>query len=148
MFARRLFLISTVALVMTGCGDFTLRNDDGRVALHPVDGYSEDTEVRELVAQVTDLNIEQTPSGVIVHVEGLPPRQGFWAGELIAENRGKPVDGVLTYAFRIAEPYEQTRQGTPHSRRVHVAQFVSNVKLREVRQIRILGEGNSLTARR
>ncbi len=151
MAVRTLLVLSTF-LVLTGCSNFSFSDffggDDDLIALYPEEGFAVDNDLRQAVSQVSDLTIAQAAGGVIIHATGLPSRQGFWAGELIAENDERPVDGVLTYVFRIAEPYTSTRAGTPYSRQVVVAHFVSDVKLQDVTQIRVLGEQNSRSARR
>ena len=149
----RLFLSAAALSALVGCGgigsgNFSLGSNSELVALHPPEGYAEDREYRETIAQVTNLRIEQTPSGVIIHAEGLPPRQGYWDAELVAENNGVPEDGVVTYTFRIAPSAIGTRTGTPYSREVHVAAFMSNVALNGVSQIRVQGANNSRVARR
>ncbi len=103
---------------------------------------------RQLVDQVTVLTIEKTPGGAIIHAVGLPPTQGYWDAELLAENAEKPVNGVLTYQFRIQQPPGFERESTPQSREVVVGHFVSNSKLQGVRQIRVLGARNARSSRR
>ena len=144
----RLFLSLSAVLMLASCGNFTLRNNNGLVILHPVEGYAEDNENREVMDRLLSLRLEPTPSGVIVHATGLPPRQGYWEAELVAENRGRPEDGVLTYTFRAWPSRAGTRTGTPYSREVHVAQFISNAKLARVRQINVVAAQNSMTGRR
>ena len=70
------------------------------VALEPSGGYPDDQDRRIAVAQVTALRIERTTAGVIVHATGLPPRRGYWDAELVAENNGEPVNGVMPAASR------------------------------------------------
>ncbi|HGG05840.1 MAG TPA: hypothetical protein ENK28_10305 [Aliiroseovarius sp.] len=118
------------------------------IQLIPDGGFPEDLDGRILVSQVTDFKVMRNPGGAILQVTGLPPTQGYWDGELVPENNEEPVDGILTYMFRISPPFEPTPAGTPYSRRVIVAHFVSDVKLQGVSQIRIVGENNSRIARR
>lgn len=72
----RLFLSAAALSALVGCGgigsgNFSLGSNSELVALHPPEGYAQDREYRETIAQVTDLRIEQTPpSGVIIHAEG------------------------------------------------------------------------------
>lgn len=105
-------------------------------------------EERGLVSQVISLQIEHTNGGAIIHAVGLPPSQGYWDAELIADNEEKPVNGVLTYKFRIDQPYEFKRASTPVSREVVVGHFVSNIKLQGVKTIRVLGAQNARSSRR
>lgn len=121
---------------------------ESTIALIPQGGFADTTDRRTIVSQVTDMQVLRTPGGAIIQVTGLPPRQGYWNAELVAENGERPVDGVLTYVFRIQEPEVTTGQGAPYTRQVFVAHAVSNVTLAGVRQIRVLGTENSRTARR
>lgn len=123
-------------------------NDDGLVALEPAGGWPEDQDRRLVVDQVTALRIERTTAGAIVHATGLPPRLGYWDAELVPENGGEPEGGVLTYLFRIASPRWATNASTPYARSVEVAAFIPNVKLAQIRAIRVMGAQNSRTAGR
>lgn len=155
----RLFIALSLVLGLAACdGGLNLNPltwfggssspDDRLVALEPSDGYPDDLDRRLVVDQVTKLRIERTTAGAIVHATGLPPRLGYWDAELVAENNGKPVNGVLTYVFRIATPRWATNASTPYARSVEVAAFVSNVTLKDVRVIRVVGERNALSANR
>lgn len=145
------------ALTLTSCG----RIRESRI-LNPFNwfGRSQETQMvaaanpnviadgRLVVAQVTELEIARQPGGAIVRASGLPPTQGWWNTELIADNDGQPVDGVLTYRFVIAKPIGQTRVSTPQSRELTAATYLSDIKLAEVRQIVVLGAENSRSVRR
>lgn len=123
-------------------------SDEELVVLTPEDGYDDSADRRIAVAQVTALRIEKTTSGAIVHATGLPPRQGYWDAELVAENNGEPDGGVLTYVFRIAEPRWRTPTSSPYARSVEVAEFIPNIKLERIRTIRVQGATNVLSSRR
>lgn len=155
----RLFIALSLVLGLAACSDGIDLNpfnwfggpsnpDDELVALEPADGYPDSLDRRLLVDQVTDLRIERTTAGVIVHATGLPPRLGYWDAELVAQNDGEPVNGVMTYEFRIATPRWATRASTPYARKVEVAEFISNVKLKSVRTIKVVGARNARTAGR
>ncbi len=118
------------------------------VALYPEGGFPVDNDPRVVVSEVSELVVLRASGGAIIRATGIPPRQGYWDGELVAENDETPVNGVLTYVFRVAEPFVETRASTPYSRQVIVAHFISDTKLAGVSQIRVLGELNSRTARR
>lgn len=145
-------------LGLTACsgGDFSLNpfnwfskpGEEEWVALEPEEGWDYSQDRRILVSQVTALRIERTTAGVIVHATGLPPRLGYWDAELVAQNDGEPVDGVMVYEFRIATPRWATNASTPRARTVQVAEFISNAALRDVRSIRVVGDTNALNARR
>jgi hypothetical protein len=108
--------------------------------------YTAPTDARPLVAQVLTLKVEPYPGGAIVRATGLPPTQGYWEAELVAQ----PVDdtGRLVYEFRIFPPLVPTAAGTPYSRQVVVAASVSDIKLQEVRSIVVQGAANALSSGR
>lgn len=119
------------------------------VAVEPVDGWpSTDDDPRELVAQITALSVERTTSGGIVHATGLPPKIGYWEAELVAENHGRPVDGVITYRFRIWPPLWEQGTGNEYTRSIDVAAYLSDTELRKVREIKVIGANNVLTVQR
>ena len=150
----RVLITLTLILGLSACETkfnpmnwFSAGRSDG-IVLEPEGGYGGGEDSRELIAQITEFKVLRSPGGAILQVTGLPPRQGYWSAELVAENDERPVDGVLTYTFRISEPATTTPQGTPYSREVFVAHFVSDNQLAGVRRIRIVGASNSMTARR
>jgi hypothetical protein len=154
----------TLSLALAGCAGlrdsrinpfnwFGKSRATDATSLAPEGGYgAAANDFRILVDQVTRLEITSNPEGAIIAAAGLPPTQGWWDAELIAENDGFPVDGVLTYRFVVAEPVAGTavsrRVLTPQSREVTAATFLSNIKLAEVRQIVVTGSGNARTVRR
>lgn len=152
----RILIALSLILSLSACSDGMSLNPKTwfggggpeKVALTPEGGYRDSQDFRIPVQQVTALRIEKTTAGVIVYATGVPPRVGYWDAELIAENNGDPVNGVISYVFRIAEPRWNQPSGAPYARTVHVAQFISNAKLRDVSSVRVTGETNSMTARR
>lgn len=103
---------------------------------------------RLLVAQITDMEVARHPGGAIVRATGLPPTQGWWKADLVAENNGVPVDGVLTYRFVIAQPLGPKPVSTPRSREVTAATHLSDIRLANVTQIVVVGAQNSRVSRR
>lgn len=149
-------LLTASFLALTACGgNVNLNplgwfNSDGvqQVALIPEGGFLDDQESRGLVANVVELQILRAQGGAIIRAKGLPPRLGYWDAELVPENFERPENGVLTYMFRITEPYYRTQTGRPKQREVYVGQFVSDIRLQGVRTIRVVGANNSRTASR
>ena len=109
---------------------------------------AQNADPRPLIDQVTRLEVRATPTGAIVAAAGLPPTQGWWDAELVAENDGKPVDGVLTYRFVVMQPPYAARVSTPQSREVTAGAALSTFDLAEVRRIVVAGERNSLSSSR
>lgn len=101
---------------------------------------------RPLVPQVTRLVVDPHPSGAIVRVTGLPPRQGWYDAALL---RVPGTEGdVLAYQLRAYRPHYRTSVSTPQSRELVVATFVSTDRLSGIREIRVSGELNALSSRR
>lgn len=104
---------------------------------------------RPLVAQVSGLAIDPTPGGIIIRATGLPPTNGWWEGDLVVQTPdGTPVNGVLSFEFRIAPPLAKATPGTPRTREITVGQFVSNQQLAGVTTIEVIGQGNRRSVRR
>ncbi len=141
-----------LCMVLAGCGGFR----DSR--LNPFNWFGRSQEVekvalptapqdrRALVQQVVTLHVEEVSGGAIVRATGLPPTQGYWDAELVPQ----PVDenGRLVLDFRVFPPVETMRAGTPPSREVVVALYLSNYKLDSIREIVVQGETNARAARR
>jgi hypothetical protein len=103
---------------------------------------------RPLVQQVTALDVARQPGGAIVRASALPPTQGWWEAELLPENDGIAVDGVLTYRFVVKQPLEATRSSTPQSRELTAAVYLSDIRLQDVRKIVVQGASNSMSTSR
>ncbi len=150
----RLILALTLLGVLAGCA----RVAESR--FNPFNWFGRSQEVqtvapgeipqdpRPLVDQVTELVIERVPGGAIVRARGLPQTQGYYDGALVSETRNAPVDGVLTYQFRVVPPAEPQRVSTPRSREIVVARFLSDQALQGVRSIRVEAASNARAARR
>lgn len=102
---------------------------------------------RPLVPQITALVVERTPGGAIIRATGLPPTQGWYGAALVSATDG-PENGVLSYSFRAIPPATVTRTSTQQSREMTAAVFVSDIILRDVRIIRVLGGQNIRSVRR
>lgn len=152
----RIISVLTLGLALSGCGSvnplnwFGPKDDVELVVLEPEEGWNalEAADYRGPVAQVTSLKIERASAGVLIRAVGLPPKLGYWDAELVAENGGEPVKGVMTYTFKIAPPPWRTSNARPAQREVTVAKYVSDITLADVRTIRVVGAKNSLSARR
>ncbi|MFE3837469.1 hypothetical protein [Pseudogemmobacter sonorensis] len=101
---------------------------------------------RSLVSTVLSMEVDRLSSGAIVRATGLPPSQGYWDAELVAQ----PVteSGTLVLEFRIFPPVAPQPQGTQVSREVVVATHLSNIRLRDVREIVVQGAENARAVRR
>ncbi len=101
---------------------------------------------RALVAQVTALKVEPYPGGAIVRATGVPPTQGYWEAELVAQ----PLDdqGRLVFEFRVFPPVVPAAAGTPYSRQITVAAALSTIRLQGVNAIVVQGAGNALSSGR
>lgn len=138
-----------VALLLAACGESRLNpfnwfggsTEEDTVAVVEVV-----TDPRPLVAEVTALTIDRTPTGAIVRARGLPPTQGWWAAELVPVETEDPADVV--YEFRVVPPPAATPVSTPRSREIVVAAFIPNLQLAQVRRITVRGQNSARTSGR
>lgn len=145
-----------LTLTLSGCGfgqsrlnPFNWFGSSQQVAtLEPTDGYpAVEGDTRGMVAQVTALEIKRTLDGAIVTAHGLPPTQGFWDAELVPDDKGRPVDGVITYHFLLREPPVGSpaagRVMTPESREIVAGAFINTTRLANTSKIVVIAAGNS-----
>ncbi|MDE0589373.1 hypothetical protein OU789_05500 [Halocynthiibacter sp. C4] len=146
--------LATCALFLAGCSSVSDSNynplnwfdgDSSDQQLEPEEGYVTVTDPRNLIADVRELRIEPTQGGVVVAAMGMPPTQGYYRADLISPTNNIPENGTLTLEFRAAKPPTQQPVSTELSREVWVAYFLSNIELRNIRQIRVVGANNSRT---
>ncbi len=114
-------------------------------------GLERPADPRPLVDQVTAMTVEAIPGGAILRATGLPPTQGFWLAELvrvdtILETTGADGTvtrvrdtGVLVFDFRLAPPPYQALPGTPVSREIEVATYLTVNDLAGVSRIVVRG---------
>ena len=130
----------------------------GRSRLNPFNWFGRGEEIaavtpegavvdpRPLVPQVIRLEVESNAEGAIIRVAGLPPRQGWYDAALVRVPTAEP--DVLSYQLRAQPASDATLASTPPSREIVVAAFVSDQRLRGIREIRVSGALNALAARR
>lgn len=156
-FSAPVFTVPLLCLALSACGNggsslnpLTWFQSSGpeKVALIPEGGFEDRSDQRFLVAQVTSLTSMKTPNGIILKATGLPPRLGYWDASMVPLNGGDPVDGVLTFEFRISEPQYRTNDGAPQQREIYVGKFLSERALREVKTLRVVAAGNTRSLRR
>jgi len=92
--------------------------------------------------------VERNQGGVIVHAMGLPPTQGYHDAELVVQNGGIPVKGVLSFEFRAAPPPQPAAVSTQRSREVLVGLYLTNQQLDGVRRIEVIAARNRRTVSR
>jgi len=149
---RALPLILAVAVALPGCArlaesQLNPLNWFGRsvpsAAQGPLvpEGASATYDLRQPVAQVTDMAVEPTVSGAILRATGIAPGQGWFNAQLVETSR---ADGVLTYEFRAeAPPAPGAGQQS-----VIVARSIDAANLEGISVIRVQGQTNAREARR
>ncbi len=147
-------------LVLAGCqsrynpgnwGWFSNSSDTPTLA--PNKGYPSDVDPRPLVSQVVEMQVDQVPGGAVVTAVGLPPRQGYWAADLVSTYKSEAgkiasKDGVIQLEFRVVPPRQQTNVVNTASRELTAGAFISDQSLGGVRQIRVIGQNNQRTSSR
>ncbi|MCC5988542.1 MAG: hypothetical protein JJT95_12735 [Pararhodobacter sp.] len=79
---------------------------------------------------------------------GVGPPRGGYSPALVAENNGRPVNGVLTYRFVASPPGTAQETGSERARTVTAAATISEITLEQVARIVVAGEGNSRSVNR
>ncbi len=90
------------------------------------------------VDNVVSMTIEKLPTGAIIHVIGVSRQQGAYDVRLTSDNKGEPVNGVLTFKLKAVQPLDQP-QGPQQARTLHAGRFVSNSDLENSSLIQIIG---------
>ncbi|OWU70628.1 hypothetical protein ATO1_23865 [Phaeobacter sp. 22II1-1F12B] len=159
----RKFLILLLAsgLVLSACGNGARRAareaaiaESGGNPLIPAErngmfSKPEEVDTSVLIGTISELRIERTLSGAIVHVTGVADRQGAYRAELRPEDPDLlATDGVLSFAFRVRYPVDPTPIGSTATRTVYEAFSLSSGTLQNVRTIRVTGAQNSMQANR
>lgn len=149
----RLIVVLSIASLMASCSTirqsrvnpFNWFGNESR-EVETTGAVKKSSDGRQLVMQVTDLSSEPVPTGLIVRATGLPPTQGWWEAALVP----RPIDenGRLVLEFRISAPLEPTATSTQASREVVVARYLTNARLRDVREIVVEGATNARALRR
>lgn len=99
-----------------------------------------------LVDQVTDIDVNRIPTGMIVIATGEPLREGAFDIRLLRVNPDGAVNGILEYTINAYQPADFGR-GTENTRLVQAAVFISNADLVDVREVRIQAARNSRSFR-
>lgn len=150
-----LLAVMTALLILPACGKVRASRFNPFnwsrpevTTLAPKDGYQVTPDYRQLVDQVLTVAVEPMPGGAIVRASGLPPTQGYWQAELVAENNGEPVDGVLTLRFVVYPPPDPTPSSTQFSREITVGLFLADQQLAKISRITVQGQKTALSVRR
>ena len=96
---------------------------------------------------VQNVVIDKSAGGAIVTATGVSLRQGAFDVRLLPENRGIPIDGMLTFTMRAVQR-DDTPQGPEQTRRVSAGRFVSGKTLDNVRGVQVLSQTTTITSRR
>ncbi len=110
--------------------------------------YAERTgDVRPLVEEVLELHVEQVPGGALVRARGRTLMQGYWQPALRVSREDSDND-TLGFRFIAMPPPEDLPEGTPESREILVAQFLSFEVIEGVRDIVVIARTNRRSVRR
>ncbi|MCB1370272.1 MAG: hypothetical protein H6896_05125 [Rhodovulum sp.] len=95
-----------------------------------------------------DAVVDQGLYGLILRVYGVAPTQGYYAGDLLAENGGEPdAAGVLAYQLVAVPPDVVEAVGPTRTREIEAALFIPALALKKVKTVRITGADQVRTLR-
>jgi hypothetical protein len=97
------------------------------------------------IDKLSTLVVDEVPGGLLVQVTGMAQKTGFYNGQLIPLDSADPT--VRGYRFDIIQPAD-TVGGSPASRTLSVAVYLTNQDLEAIRVIRVRGANNTLIKRR
>ena len=144
-------LLLAMAVALSGCGavgesrfnplNWSFGRSSGPAAV-PVAV----ADTRPSVPAVTGLVVEPTRGGAVIRATGLAGRQGWHGAELVQV--ASPAPGILAYRFVAEPPAGPTPVGPDRTRTLTAADWRSSAALSGVREIRVSGAANAVTARR
>ena len=108
------------------------------------DAPTEDLSVQ--IAGVSELRVEQTPTGAIIYAMGLASRQGAYDVRL--RRNLDADDATLDYSFRALYPADPTAVGSETSRTLRVAVSLTHQDLAGIKLIRVTSDSNARETRR
>ena len=97
------------------------------------------------IDKLSTLVVDEVPGGLLVQVTGMAQKTGFYNGQLIPLDSADPA--VRDYRFDIIQPTD-TARGSPASRTLSVAVYLTDQDLEAIRVIRVRGANNTLIKRR
>ena len=153
-----------LATALAGCGFSESRlnpwnwwdHSKDAATLEPETGWIKTPDDNRIpVAKLVSAKFEPVHGGMVLRALGLPPTQGWWDAELHDPGEvsgiGGPKDGVLTLEFVMSEPLPSEpvsrRVGSPQSREIDVARFISIYDLREIDEIQLVAADGTRTLR-
>lgn len=81
--------------------------------------------------------------GVIVHVSGPAPTQGYWGAALRPLSDGPDANGVLAFEFVAIPPADPANIGAPATRTMTAGAFVPTITARKVTRVQIRGSSGT-----
>ncbi len=99
-------------------------------------------DAREFVPQVIEASPQPISNGIILLAKGVTPTSGYWDPALVPTNNEQPVDGILTYEFRVASPALADGETTAESTELQAARTITGDKLEGVSTIRVVSATN------
>jgi hypothetical protein len=140
-------------MVVTGCASVR----DSR--LNPFNWFGRSQEERAVaqaaavvdggrvqVDQVIALTVEPASGGAIVRAVGVPETQGWYKAELIREET--EAEGEAVFRFVVKKPEGVALTGTPMSREITAATFLTTFQLESIRTVTVTGARNARSTRR
>ncbi len=151
----RLTLALACTLILAGCGGLRESRLNpfnwfgrSRVVEAPVVDNTVAPDGRQLVSDVTLMQVDPLPGGAIIRATGIAATQGYWDAELVLREGPEADPATPVYDFRVFPPVGQAATSTPQSREVTVALYLSDVQLARITAITVQGANNARAVNR
>lgn len=155
----RLILAALALVSLAACGGSQRSSDGASTAFgrfmrgeEPVERLEPPPAVttadsRVLVQSIDEILAEEVPGGVILWARGIPPYEGFYDSGLVQVETDSAERGTLFFEFRVRPPAGLGRVGTPRTREIIEAVFLSDAALEGVTQVTVIGQSNRRSTR-
>lgn len=159
---RAFLILAATAIVVTGCARVAdsrfnplnwfgrpeqIATTPDRDALRPLVLPGDTTTVvdgRSMITQVTDLQVDRTPTGAIITARGVAPSAGYFNAQLVHTGT---QSGVMTFEFR-AEAPATPPAGSGNALYITAATSVDLAGLQGVSAVVVVAQSGSLRVSR
>lgn len=120
-------------------------NKDKDATLAPRGGFEDTTDYRPKVGRITKVTLERTHYGVILHASGTLPSHGYYELDLVPSTEAR--SDQLIFEFRGWPPLNNATPGNANQLELSTAIYLSEQKIRGIREITVVSASNQISKR-